>query len=140
MPKGRWLVKSDPESYGFADLLRDGRTRWDGVKNALALRHMRSMAAGDEVLVYETGDLRAVVGTATVAKAPFPDPKAKDPRIVAVELAAGVALRRPVTLAELKGDPALAAFPLVRIPRLSVMPVAAAEWKAVLSRSRGKAP
>jgi predicted RNA-binding protein with PUA-like domain len=136
MAKGRWLVKSDPGSYGFGDLLRDGRTRWDGVRNALALRHMRAMAAGDDVLVYETGDLRAVVGTATVAAAPYPDRAAKDPRVVAVDLAAGAALRRPVPLAELRTDPALAAFPLVRIPRLSVMPVTAAEWKAIVARSR----
>jgi predicted RNA-binding protein with PUA-like domain len=88
------------------------------------------------VLVYETGDLRAVVGTATVAAAPYPDRAAKDPRVVAVDLAAGAALRRPVPLAELRTDPALAAFPLVRIPRLSVMPVTAAEWKAIVARSR----
>jgi predicted RNA-binding protein with PUA-like domain len=136
MAKARWLVKSDPCGYSFGDLLRDGRTRWDGVANALALRHMRAMAPGDEVFVYETGAVRAVVGMATVAAAPVPDPRGKVAGAVAVDLAAGVALLRPVTLAEMRGDRSLATFPLVRMPRLSVMPVRASEWKAILARSR----
>jgi uncharacterized protein YbbK (DUF523 family)/predicted RNA-binding protein with PUA-like domain len=127
----RWLLKTDPDTYSFADLERDGTTRWDGVSNALALRHLRAMAAGDAVLVYETGDVKAIVGTATVAKGAYADPKAKDPRLVVVDLRAGKRLARPVLLAAVKADRSLADFPLVRMGRLSVMPVTAAQWERI---------
>ncbi len=129
----RWLVKTDPDTYSFADLVRAGTARWDGVKNALALRHLRAMAAGDPVLVYETGAVKAVVGTAVVAKAPYPDPKGKDPRLVVVDLRAGKTAGRPVTLAAAKGDPILRDCALVRMGRLSVMPVTDAQWKRLLA-------
>lgn len=120
----RWLVKTDPDTYAFADLVREGKTRWEGVKNPLALRHLRAMASGDPVLVYETGALRAIVGTATVARAPYLHEGAP-----VVDLRAGKPLLRPMTLAEVKGDPFFRDFSLVRMGRLSVLPVSAEQWK-----------
>jgi uncharacterized protein YbbK (DUF523 family)/predicted RNA-binding protein with PUA-like domain len=127
----RWLVKSDPGDYSFADLLRDGATAWSGVKNPLAQRHLRGMRAGDAVLVYETGGVKAVVGTATVARDPYPDPQR--PALVVVDLRAGKPLGKPVPLAAAKADPGLRDFPLVRMGRLSVMPVTDAQWKRLLA-------
>jgi predicted RNA-binding protein with PUA-like domain len=126
MPQ-RWLVKADPEDYGFAHLVKDGRTTWNGVSNPVALKNIRAMKAGDEVLVYETGKVKAIVGTARVAGAPRPDPE--DGKLAVVDLEAGPAVGRPVTLAEVKADPAFADFALVRQGRLSVMPVDDATWK-----------
>ena len=128
----KWLLKSDPDDYCFADLQRDGQTRWDGVSNNLALKHLRAMRRGDHALVYHTGDERAVVGTAEIASDPYPDPKAGQPKLVVVDLKAGKPLRRPVSLEEIKRQPALKDFDLVRLPRLSVMPVSDAVWTAVL--------
>lgn len=118
-----WLVKSDPDTYSFADLARDGRTVWDGVANAAALGHLRAMKRGDAVLVYESGAVKAVVGRARVAAGPRPDPALDDPRRVVVDLAAEAPLPCPVTLAAIKSEPAFRDFALVRISRLSVMPV-----------------
>ncbi|MBI3770830.1 MAG: EVE domain-containing protein [Deltaproteobacteria bacterium] len=127
-----WLFKTEPSCYSFAQLERDGRTTWDGVANALARKHLRAVARGDRVLVYHTGDEKAVVGIAEAVSDAYPDPKARaDVRAVVVDLEPTRRLPRPVTLAALKARPGLAAFPLVRLPRLSVMPVSAAEWKEV---------
>lgn len=128
----RWLFKTEPSSYSYAQLQREERTRWDGVANALARKHLRAISRGDLVLIYHTGDEKAVVGIAEAVSDPYPDPKAKgDNAAVVIDVAAKRALPRPVTLAEVKQRPTLAAFPLVRLPRLSVMPVSAAEWKEV---------
>src|SRR5438046_2494267 len=121
----RWLVKSDPDAYSFADLVRDRKTTWDGVANALALKYIRAMRKGDEVLVYATGKEKAVIGRATCVSDGYGDP-------AVVDLAAGAPLARPVTLAEVKADPFFADFALVRIGRLSVMPVTGAQWKRIL--------
>ncbi|HEV2423617.1 MAG TPA: EVE domain-containing protein [Terriglobia bacterium] len=129
-------MKSDPETYSFADLERDGQTRWDGISNNLALKHLRSAHKGDAVLVYETGEAKAVVGLAEVASEPYPDPKQKDLRLVVVDLKAGRRLSRPVTLSELKQQASLKDFYLVRMPRLSVMPVTDAQWKTILDLAR----
>ncbi len=115
-----WLVKSDPEDYSFADLERDRRTKWDGVANALALKHLRAMRKGDACFVYETGKVRALVGLARVAAQRSGE---GDARAVDVELAVERRLARPVSLAEIKADAAYGDFPLVRMGRLSVMPV-----------------
>jgi len=128
----RWLFKSDPDTYSFADLERDGKTVWDGVANNLALKHLRSARRGDAVLVYHTGEEKAVVGLAEVARDAYPDPKQKDPRLVVVDLAAGKRLARPVPLAEIKQQASLKDFYLVRMPRLSVMPVSDAQWNAIM--------
>lgn len=129
----RWLLKTEPSTYAFADLVRDGRTTWDGVSNPVALGHLRAMKKGDEALVYHTGDEKAAVGIARVASDPYPDPKQKDPRLVVVDLEPVRALPRPVTLKAVKADPRFADFALVRISRLSVMPVTDAQWKALLA-------
>lgn len=127
-----WLVKTEPSTYSFEDLVRAKRARWDGVANAVALKHLRAMAPGDDVLVYHTGDVKAAVGLARVASEPYPDPKAADPKLTVVDLEAVRALPQPVTLAAVKADPAFAEFLLVRQARLSVMPVAPAHWKRLL--------
>lgn len=133
----RWLLKTEPTTYSFDDLTRDGRTTWDGVRNALAQQHLRAMRSGDEVLVYHSGKDKAVIGLATVSRSPFPDPGSGDPKLVAIGLAAGRRLACPVTLAAIKNDPVFEAFALVRLSRLSVMPVSAAEWKRVLALGGG---
>jgi len=133
----RWLVKTDAEDYSFRDLRLDGTMRWDGVANALAQKHLRAMAKGDPVLVYETGKVRAVVGTAVVARGPYRDPGAEDPRRVVVDLRVGEPLRRPVTLAAAKADPALRGSVLVRMGRLSVMPVTERQWVRILAMASG---
>ena len=120
---GRWLFKTEPSAYSFADLEADGCTVWDGVKNALALRHLAGVAAGDEVLVYHTGDEKAAVGIARVARGAYPDPKQKDAKLLVVDLEADRALARPVTLAAMRANANLGGFDLLRLPRLSVMPV-----------------
>jgi predicted RNA-binding protein with PUA-like domain len=129
---GRWLFKTEPSTYSWADLVRDERTVWDGVKNALALRHLAGVARDDEVLVYHTGEEKAAVGVARVSRGAYPDPKAKDPRLVVVDLEPVRALPRPVPLAVMRGDPKLAGFDLLRLPRLSVMPVSAAQWAEIV--------
>jgi predicted RNA-binding protein with PUA-like domain len=128
-----WLAKSEPSTYSWQDLERDKRTRWDGVRNAQARNNLAAMKKGDEVLIYHSGDERAVLGIATVAKGPYPDPTADDPRWVCVDLAAKKALSSPVPLSEIKKTPALAQFTLVRNSRLSVMPVTTEEWKTILA-------
>jgi predicted RNA-binding protein with PUA-like domain len=128
-----WLVKSEPAKYAFADLVRDGRTVWDGVRNNAAALHLKAMKVGDEVLYYHSQEGLAVVGVAKVLTEAFPD--ATDPagRFVAVELEPVRELKRPVTLAEMKANPALSALEMIRQGRLSVSPVRPEEWKAILA-------
>ena len=116
-----WLLKTEPSSYAYDDLERDKRATWDGVKNPVALRNLREMKEGDATLVYHTGDEKAVVGTALVARAAYPDPKTKDPRLYVVDLTPAGRLARPITLAEIKQIPVFADSPLVRQGRLSVV-------------------
>ncbi len=132
-----WLVKSEPNTYSYADLERDGRTVWDGVRNNAAALHLKAMAAGDEVLFYHSQEGLAVVGVAKVVRTAFPD--ASDPagRFVAVELAPVRALKRPVTLSEMKAEPALADMVMLRQSRLSVSPVSDDQWKALLKMAGG---
>jgi predicted RNA-binding protein with PUA-like domain len=131
-----WILKTDADTYPFDQLARDRRTVWDGVSNALALKHIRSMAKGDQLFIYHSGDDKALVGLAQVASDPYPDPKAKDPRLYVVDVEAGERLARPVTLAEVKADPAFADLGLVRMSRLSVIPVPAEQWKRLLGMSK----
>jgi predicted RNA-binding protein with PUA-like domain len=125
-----WVLKTEPSEYGFADLVRERRTRWEGVSNPVALKHLRSMVEGDEALIYHTGSEKALVGRARIASAPYPDPS--DPKLVVVDIEAGESLPRAVTLAEIKAEPAFAELGLVRVPRLSVVPVEPAQWKRML--------
>lgn len=127
-----WLFKTEPSTYAFAQLEQEGKTVWDGVRNALALTHLRKMKKGDRALVYHTGGEKAVVGIARLSAGAYPDPSQNDPRLVVVELAPERPLARPVSLATIKADPLLQAMPLVRISRLSVMPVTPEEWKRLL--------
>jgi predicted RNA-binding protein with PUA-like domain len=131
-----WLLKTEPSTYSYADLERDGRTTWDGVKNPAALRHIRAMKPGDSAFIYHTGDEKAIVGIAKIASAPYQDPKTPDPARVVVDLAPVRPLGKPVSLATVKADPAFVSFALTRVPRLSVMPVSAEQWKALLAMSR----
>lgn len=124
-----WLVKEEPDNYSYAQFLSEKRTVWAGVKNPVAQRNLREMRKGDRVFFYHTGKERAIIGTATVAQTAYPDPKAAN--LVVVELAAGKALKRPVTLAEVKADKRFAMMPLVRIARLSVQPVTDEQWELI---------
>jgi predicted RNA-binding protein with PUA-like domain len=128
-----WILKTDTDTYSFDDLARERRAVWDGVSNALALKHIRGMAKGDPVLIYHSGDEKALVGLAQVASAPYQDPKQSDPKLVVVDIEAGKRLPRPVTLAAVKADPAFAELGLVRMSRLSVIPVSEAHWKRLLA-------
>ncbi len=127
-----WLVKSEPDAYAWTDLVRDGQTAWTGVRNYAARIHLNTMRPGDRVLFYESMTTKAIVGTAEVIRAAFPDPTADEPGWVAVELKAGPALAHPVTLTAVKADPALAKMTLLRISRLSVQPVLRAEFDRIL--------
>ncbi len=129
----KWLFKSDPEHYSFDDLERDHQTVWDGISNNLALKHLRSARHGDLVLIYHTGGERAVVGVAEVLSDPYSDPKQNDPKLAVVDIRVKERLRWPVTLDEIRKRPALKSFDLVRLPRLSVMPVTQEQWKEILS-------
>ena len=126
-----WLVKEEPENYSYTQFAADRTTVWAGVKNPVAQRNLRAMQKGDRVFFYHTGKEKAIVGTATVAKIAYADPKDKSGRLVVVELAAGKALKRPVTLKEIKSDKRFAAMPLVRVARLSVQPVTDDEWEMI---------
>lgn len=129
----KWLLKSDPEHYSFFDLERDGKTVWDGIANNLALKNLRNVRRGDRVLVYHSGTERAVVGLAEAASDPYPDPRQKDARLVVIDLEAKEKLARPVTLDAIKKSAALKNFDLVRLPRLSVMPVSDAQWNTLMA-------
>ena len=133
----RWLLKTEPTTYSFADLVRAKKAVWDGVSNALALQHLRAMKPGDEALIYHSGKEKAAVGIAKVSAAPYADPKEKDPKLVVVDLVPVRALQTPVTLAAIKADPRFAGWELVRMSRLSVMPVSATQWAAVLKLAEG---
>ena len=135
-----WLLKTEPDCYAWDDLVRDKSATWDGVSNALALKHMRAMKKGDLALVYHTGDERAAVGVAEVTSAAYPDPKQGDDRLVVVDLKPRQKLAQPVTLSDIKADPAFAGWDLLRISRLGVMPVPEPMWRRVMELSGGEGP
>ncbi len=127
----RWLLKTEPDCYNWDDLSRDKKTAWDGVANALALKHMRTMKAGDLALIYHTGDERAAIGIAEIICDPYADPNEQDERLVVVDLKPKKKLGQPVTLSDIKADPTFAGWDLLRISRLSVVPVPDALWKRI---------
>jgi predicted RNA-binding protein with PUA-like domain len=129
-----WLMKSEPESYSWLDLVRDGGTEWDGVRNNAARLHLRAMKAGDEAFFYHSMSDKAVVGIMRIARAGQPDPK--DPDWVSVRVEPVRPLDMPVTLKAIKAEPKLAEMELIRQSRLSVAPVRDAEWKRVLELAR----
>jgi len=126
-----WLVKSEPDTYSWDDLVRDRRTDWTGVRNYAARLHLKAMAVGDAVYFYHSGEAKSVVGLAKVTKTAFPDKTADEEGWVAVELAAVKPLARPVTLAQIKAEPPLQDMKLVRESRLSVSPVKPAEFALI---------
>jgi predicted RNA-binding protein with PUA-like domain len=130
-----WLFKEEPDHYSFADLEHDGHAVWDGISNNLALQNLRKVRPGDRVLFYHTGKEKAVIGEMRVAAGPRPDLEGT-PKQVVVEVEPVRRLPRPVTLAEIKEDPQLEGWELLRISRLSVVPVTKTQWKRVLELSK----
>ena len=126
-----WIFKQEPTCYSFSDLQRDGRTVWDGVANAMARKNLRQVKRGDLILFYHTGKEKAVVGVMRASADAHDAPTADDPKAVVVEVEPVKSLPRPVTLAEIKRDAALADWDLVRLPRLSVAPTTDAQWKRI---------
>ena len=126
-----WLFKEEPAHYSFDDFAAEGRTSWTGVRNPVAQKHLRAVRKGDRIFYYHTGGERAVVGIAKAAGDAYPDPEDRSGKLHAVDLVPIRKLARPVTLAEIKADPAFREFPLVRISRLSVMPVSEREWARI---------
>jgi predicted RNA-binding protein with PUA-like domain len=131
-----WLLKEEPEHYSFDNLLEDGKTVWSGVRNNLALKHMRTMKKGDLGFYYHTGKETAVAGIIKIVSDPYPDPEENDPKLVAVNVAPLEKLKRTVTLTEIKSNSKFKSFELVRIPRLSVMPVPKAFWDEIIKMSK----
>jgi predicted RNA-binding protein with PUA-like domain len=126
-----WLFKEEPANYSFDALVKDGKTVWSGVKNPLAQKHLRSVKKGDTIFYYHTGDEKSVVGIARAMGDAYVDPTDKTGKAAVVDVAPVKKLARPVTLKEIKADAAFKDFALVRISRLSVMPVSAAEWRRI---------
>jgi predicted RNA-binding protein with PUA-like domain len=131
-----WLMKSEPESYGWDDLVRDGGTEWDGVRNNAARLHLKAMKKGDEAFLYHSMSDKAVVGIMRITRQAQPDPK--DPNWVSVRVEPVQALPKPVTLAAIKSEPRLAKMELIRQSRLSVAPVRDDEWKVILELAKGR--
>ena len=130
-----WLVKEEPSNYAYDAFAKDGGTTWSGVRNPLAQKHLRSIRKGDQVFYYHTGDEKSVVGIARAAGHAYPDPDDKAGKAHVVDLVPVRRLKRPVTLAEIKADKRFKDFALTYLPRLSVMPVGDAEWKAIIGAS-----
>lgn len=133
MAESHWLVKSEPNAYSFDDLVRDGRTVWDGVRNNAAALHLKAMREGEEVLFYHSQNGKEIVGIARVVKTAFPDASDPSGRFVAVELSPVRALDKPVTLADMKAEPGLSGMAMLRQSRLSVSPVTTSEWNIILT-------
>jgi predicted RNA-binding protein with PUA-like domain len=131
-----FLFKEEPTHYSYDDLVREKKTVWSGVKNPLAQKHLRSVKKGDQIFYYHTGNEKAVVGIARAATDAYPDPKDRGGKAYVVDVAPVKKLPRPVTLAEIKSKPAFKGFPLVRISRLSVMPVTETEWREIENMAR----
>lgn len=127
-----WLLKTEPEDYSYSDLERDSSTVWNGVSNALALKHMRNVQLGDLTLIYHTGKERQIIGVAEVISQPYPDPKLDDAKRVVIDVRAVRKLPQPVTLNQIKQDSNFENLDLLRLPRLSVVPVSEFHWQHLL--------
>ncbi|MEI2582935.1 EVE domain-containing protein [Scytonema sp. PRP1] len=132
-----WLLKTEPEEYSYCDLERDGTTVWEGVSNSLALKHLRTMEIGDLALIYHTGKQRRVIGVAQVVSQPYPDPKLDDAKRVVVQVRAVRRVQEPITLTQIKQDGNFEGFDLVRLTRLSVVPVSEPHWQRLLQLTSG---
>ena len=128
-----WLLKTEPETFSWNDLVRDKKASWDGVRNFQARKNLKEMKKGDQAFIYHTGDEKAVVGISTVIREGYPE--AKEPNWIAVDLAPDKALKTPVSLARIKQDKALQQMVLVKVARLSVQPVSKAEFERVIELS-----
>ena len=133
-----WLLKTEPNEFSFDDLVARGVEPWDGVSNPQALRNLASAQRGEVCVIYHTGGEKQAVGLATVERTAYPDPKANNERIVVIDVRAGTRLPRPVTLAQIKADDRFADSPLVKMGRLSVVPLEQAQWAALLSLAKTK--
>ncbi len=131
-----WLLKTEPSTYSFQDLQREKKATWDGVSNNLALKYLRQMQKGDIAFIYHSGEEKAIVGIAEIVSLPYADPKQDDEKLVVVDLKPKEKLRQPVPLAAVKSRKEFAQFELVRMSRLSVMPVSAVHWKMLLDMSK----
>lgn len=131
-----WLAKSEPAAYSWSQLVKDGRTAWTGIRNYQARNNLRAMKPGDVVFFYHSGEGKEVVGTATVAKAAYPDPTAKEGDWSCVDLAADAPMARPVSLATMKADPVLRELPMVKLSRISVTPVPGPQARRLLELGR----
>jgi predicted RNA-binding protein with PUA-like domain len=136
-PMATWLFKEEPSHYGFDQLVSDGRTTWSGVKNALAQKHLKAVKKGDRILYYHTGDEKAIVANATAVRDAYPDPEDATGKAFVVDIVPGKRFARPVTLGEIKAAKEFAGFDLVRMSRLSVMPVPEACLREIEKRGRG---
>ena len=140
MARSYWLMKSEPFKYSWDDLVRDGRTYWDGVRNYEARNNLAAMRSGDLALYYHSNEGKEIVGVAEVVREAYPDPTSEDPRWVVVDVVPVVPFSEPVTLAMIKSDPALPEIALVRRGRLSVVPLTAPEFRHVAKLGRTKVP
>lgn len=131
-----WLLKTEPSTYSFDDLVKDGRTRWDGITNPVAIKNLRTAVAGDVAIVYHTGGERAAIGTAHILGGAYADPDKGNPKLQVIDLAAGDRFAKPVTLEAMKSEPAFEGSPLVRQGRLSFVPITDAQWKTIQRLSR----
>ncbi len=131
-----WLLKTEPGVYSFADLQRDKRTVWDGIKNNLALMHLKTVKKGDRCIIYHTGGQRVCMGLGTATTGAYPDPEKDDPRLLVFDIEVGKPLARSVSLNEMKLNPKLEGFDLFRLGRLSFVPVSDAHYEVILDMSR----
>jgi predicted RNA-binding protein with PUA-like domain len=134
-----WLLKTEPDAYSWDDLVKDKKTTWNGITNALALKHLRTMKKGDLALIYHTGGERAAVGIAAITTNPYPNPNEADEKLVVVDLKPKKKLANPVGLDVIKADKAFGGWDLLRISRLSIVPVPPAMWKRIEALAAGKA-
>jgi predicted RNA-binding protein with PUA-like domain len=126
-----WLLKTEPDCYSWDDLARDKKTVWDGITNALALKHLRTAKKGDLALIYHTGDERTAIGVAEITSNPYPDPKEEDERMAVVDLKLKRKLAHGVTISDIKADPTFAGWDFIRNSRLSVVPVPEKMWQRI---------
>jgi len=131
-----WLLKSEPGAYPWDQLVKDGRTHWDGIRNHQAANNLKAMKRGDRAFFYHSGEERAIVGIVEIVKEAYPDPSDPDGRFVMVDVKAVRAVKTPVTLTAIKAEPKLKNLALVRQSRLSVVPVAADEWKLLCAMAQ----
>ena len=131
-----WLLKTEPNEYSYADLEKENTAVWDGVKNGLALKNMRAMLRGEEVFIYHTGKERRIMGISQVVSTAYPDPKLNEVKRLVIDIRAVRKLAEPITLAQIKQDEQFTGFDLLRLPRLSIVPVLPQHWQRLLEMTK----